>query len=156
MTELLIGILSLGGLVLFQMAMRRWSQHRLVNAWEQAQAELARGNHEGGAAHLQECIRIMPLWLPPRFLLGSLFARMGRLAEAEEQFKMAQALQPREAEGLLELAIFYLTAADRVQEGVTLLREAMACDASAAQRIQSDPRLRDFRDSPEFALLEQP
>ena len=156
MTELLIGILTLGGLVAFQMAMRHRSQRSMAEAWEQAQAELARGNHEAGAAHLEACIRIMPLWLPPRFLLGTLFAKLGRLAEAEDQFKMAQALQPREAEGLLELGIFYLTAANRVEEGVAALREAIACDGAAAQRIQSDPRLRAFRDSSDYALLEQP
>jgi Flp pilus assembly protein TadD len=97
----------------------------------------------------------MPLWLPPRFLLGALFTKLGRLKEAEEQLKFAQALQPREAEGLLELGIFYITAASRIEEGVALLREAIACDAAAAHRIQSDPRLRAFRDSSDVALLEQ-
>ncbi len=156
MTELLFGICSLGGLVVFQMAMRQRSQRRMVDAWEQAQAELARGNHEAGVAHLEECIRIMPLWLPPRFVLGALLARLGRLSEAENQFKMAQALQPREAEGMIELGIFYITAAGRAEEGIALLREAVASDPGAAQRIQSDPRLRDFRESPDFALLELP
>lgn len=156
MTELLIGICSLGGLVVFQMAMRQRSQRRMVDAWEKAQAELARGNHEASAAHLEECIRIMPLWLPPRFALGALLARLGRLGEAESQFKMAQALQPREAEGMIELGIFYITAARSIKEGVALLRDAVAADPDAAQRIQSDPRLRDFRESPDFALLELP
>lgn len=155
MTELMIGILTLGGLVVFQMAMRHRSQRRMADAWEKAQAEIARGNHEVGVAHLEACIQIMPLWLPPRFLLGTLFTKLGRLKEAEEQLKFAQALQPREAEGLLELGIFYITAASRIEEGVALLREAIACDGAAAQRIQSDPRLRTFRDSSDFALLEQ-
>jgi Flp pilus assembly protein TadD len=155
MTELLIGIFTLGGLVALQMGMRHRSQRRMAEAWEQAQAELARGNHEAGVAHLEACIHIMPLWLPPRFLLGALFTKLGRLKEAEEQLKFAQALQPREAEGLLELGIFYITAASRIEEGVALLREAIACDAAAAHRIQSDPRLRAFRDSSDVALLEQ-
>lgn len=156
LSELLLGILSLGGLVAFQRAMHRRGERKLAAAWERAQAEITCGNYESGAAQLAECIRIMPLWLPPRFLLGSLLVRLGRLDEAEEQLKMAQALQPREAEGMLELGIFYLTATDRHAEGVALLRDAIARDGDALQRIQRDPRLGAFRESADFSLLVRP
>lgn len=105
--------------------------------------------------HLADCVRLMPLWLPPRFLFGSLLARHGRLGEAEEQFKMAQALQPRDATGFLELGIFYLTATDRVDEGVAQLREAVAHDASARRKIETDPRLEAFRKTAAYATLDR-
>lgn len=153
MMELVIGIVSLGALVAFQSAMRRRGQRRFAGAWEEAQAEIARGNHEAAAHQIAECIRLMPLWLPPRFLLGNLLARQGKLDAAEAQFKMAQALQPREAAGFVELGIFYITAANRIDEGVSQLQEALAHDAAAMRQIETDPRLQAFRETSAFAGL---
>jgi len=155
MMDILIGIVCLVALIALKSAMGHRAQRRFTIAWEEAQVEIARGNHESAMVHVADCVRLMPLWLPPRFLLGSLLARHGKLAEAEEQYKMARALQPREAVGYVELGIFYITMANRVDDGITQLREALAHDASALQKIESDPRLREFRDSPAYGTLEQ-
>lgn len=153
--DMVLGIICLGAIVALKFALGHRAQRRVTIAWEQTQAALAEGNHESAMAHLADCVRLMPLWLPPRFLFGSLLARHGRISEAEEQFKMAQALQPREAIGFLELGIFYLTATDRVDEGIAQLREAVAHDASARHKIDSDPRLAAFRETSAYASLER-
>ena len=153
--EILLGIICLSAIIAVKSALGHRAQRRFTIAWDEAQVALARGDHESAMAHVAQCVRLMPLWLPPRFLFGSLLARHGRINEAEEQFKMAQALQPREANGFLELGIFYLTATDRFDDGIAQLRDALAHDASVLRKIETDPRLEAFRQTTAYASLER-
>lgn len=155
MMDIIAGIVCLIAIVLLKLALSHRAQRRVMIAWEQTQASLAQGNHELAMTHVADCVRLAPLWLPARFLFGSLLARHGRLDEAEEQFKMAQALQPRDATGFLELGIFYLTATERLDEGLAQLRAALAHDSSARHTIETDPRLERFRNTPAFENLER-
>ena len=155
MIDILIGIVTLGSLVALQAGLRHRTQRRLVQAWERAQDELAQ-NHLGAAEiQLTACIRLVPLWVPARFLLGAVLVKQGKLEPAEEQFKMAQALQPRNATGFVELGIFYVTAANRIDDGILQFREALHLDPESMRMLQSDPRLASFRNSEAFATLER-
>jgi Flp pilus assembly protein TadD len=155
MAEILIGIVTLGALVALQAGLRHRSHVKLTKAWEIAQVELARKNYDAAELQLAECIRLMPLWLPARHLLGAVLAQQGKFDRAEEQFKMAQALQPREASGFVELGIFYVTMTDRIDEGIAQFREALRLDPNALRSLQSDPRLTSFRESDAFVALER-
>lgn len=156
MTNLVTGILLLLGLVALQAGLRYWTALRTRAAWEGAQADLARGDFTSAEAGIARCVKLMPLWLQPRFLLGAVLAKQGKLEAAEEQFKMACALQPRDPKGHIELGVFYLTAAMREDEGLAALNEALRHDPGAYQSIAADPRLLDFQRSDAFERLVVP
>jgi tetratricopeptide (TPR) repeat protein len=155
MTEILIGIITLGSLVALQAGLRHRTQRKLAKAWKRAQVELARNNYGEAELQLAECIRLVPLWVPARFLLGAVLVNQGKLEPAEDQLKMAQALQPRDATGFVELGIFYVTAANRIDEGIANFREALRLEPETLRTLQSDPRLASFRKSEAFLALER-
>lgn len=153
MSSLFVGILMLLGLVGIQLGFRYLSVYRTKKAWAQAQADLERGDLASAERGIARCVKLMPLWLHPRFLLGAILARQGKLKEAEEQLKLAQALQPREPEGFIELGIFYVTEADRVPEGIEAFRDALACGDGVWETIENEPRLVSFRATEAYATL---
>ena len=155
MIEILVGVVTLGSLVALQAGLRHRTQGKLVRAWERAQKDLAQDDLGAAETQLAECARLVPLWLPARYLLGAVLAKQGKLDRAEEQFKMAQALQPREASGFIELGIFYVTMANRTDDGLAQFREALRLDPAARPQHEGDPRLASFRESAAFAALEQ-
>ena len=154
MSSVLGGIALLIALIGLQVGMRYWTTVRTRRAWEEAQAAMARHDFESAATSLDKTIKLMPLWTHARMIYGVVLSELGRLPEAEEQLKMAADLQPKEADGHIELGIFYVTTANRPEEGITALRVALACDEKARYRIETEPRLRDFRDGPHYAQLE--
>jgi len=155
MAEILIGIVTLGALVALQSALRHRTHHLLTKAWDRAQAELAQNNFVEAETQLAECTRLVPLWLPARYLLGTVLAKQGKLDAAEDQFKMAQALQPRDASGFVELGIFYVAMANRTDDGIAQFHEALQLDPAVLRQLQTDPRLASFRESAAFESLEQ-
>ncbi len=154
MQEVFFGLLLLIGLVALQTGTRYWTVHRTRKAWTDAQAHLSRGDFDEAEPALARCVKLMPLWIQPRMVYGAVLSRQGKLTEAEEHLKMAAQLQPREADGHIELGIFYVTAADRIDDGVAAFREALACDDKARYRIDTEPRLREFRDSEAYSQLD--
>jgi len=154
MKEIIAGIVLLLALVGLQAATRFWTVHRTRTAWEEAQAQLARGNFGDAEVALARCVKLMPLWLQPRMLYGAVLARQGKLDLAEEQLKFAAELQPREADGHIELGIFYVTAAQRIEDGIAAFRNALNCGEGVRHRIETEPRLRDFRTTEAYAQLE--
>lgn len=154
MQEIIGGIALLLGLVALQAGLRYWTVHRTRSAWTAAQEHMGRGDMKEAEVALARCVKLMPLWIQPRLLYGAVLARLGKLDEAEEHLKMAAQLQPRDADGHIELGIFYVTAAQRIDEGVQAFRDALACDEKARFRIETEPRLRDFRDSDAYRRLE--
>ena len=113
-----------------------------------------RGDLEEAAKRFEQCVKWMPLWLQPRFLLGAVLVKQGKLDAAEEQLKMAVALEPRQPDGHIELGIFYVTVADRAEDGLAAFKEAISHDEKARTRLETDPRLRAFRDSDAYAQLD--
>lgn len=153
MSNLFIGVLILFGLVGLQAGSRYWTVSRTKKAWEAAQEALRRDDLETAEREIGDCIKRMPLWLQPRFLLGALLAEQGKLEAAEEHLQMALALQPRDAEGHIELGIFYVTAAGRPDDGLAAFEQALAHDEKAWRRLETDPRLASFRETEAYASL---
>ncbi len=154
MAEVIMGIVVLLGLIGLQTGLRYWNVRRTRTAWQGVQDHLSRGDLGAAAAGIETCIGLMPLWLQPRFLLGAVLAKQGKLDEAEEQFKMAIALEPRQPDGHIELGVFYVTAADRIDAGIAAFQEALSHDEKARGRLETDPRLQDFRHSEAYARLD--
>jgi len=153
MSSIAVGVVMLLLLVGIQAGMRYLTVLRTKKAWEAAQEALRDGNFAAAELALARCVKLMPLWMQPRFLLGAVLAKLGKLTEAEDALKMAMALQPREPNGHIELGIFYVTAADRIDDGVAAFRAALQHDAAAWKRLESEPRLEDFRRTDAFTAL---
>lgn len=141
------------GLVGLQAGMRYFTVLRTKKAWESAQEALRGGEFAAAELALDRCVKLMPLWLHPRFLLGAVLAKQGKLEAAEDTLKMAMALQPRDPDGHIELGIFYVTAANRIDDGVAAFRAALEHDAAVWARLESEPRLEAFRQSDAFTAL---
>lgn len=154
MQEVIVGIALLVGLVALQTGMRYWTLHRTRVAWSEAQDHMTRGDFEEAEMALAKCVKLMPLWIQPRMLYGSVLSRLNKLEQAEEHLKLAAELQPKEADGYIELAIFYITVAERTEDGIEALRHALEKDPQARHRIDTEPRLRDFRDTDGYAQLD--
>lgn len=154
MQEIIFGVLLLFGLVGIQAGMRYWTVHRTRRSWHLAQEHMSRGDFGEAEQALARCIKLMPLWTQARMLYGAVLAQQGKLDDAEENLRMAAELEPKQADGHIELGIFYVTAAGRIDEGLAAFRQALACDERARYRIDTEPRLRDFRESDAYAQLE--
>jgi Flp pilus assembly protein TadD len=154
MQEIIAGVALLLCLIGLQTGLRYWNVRRTRQAWNDAQAHMTRGDLDEAEEALARCVKLMPLWLQPRLLYGAVLAQQGKLESAEEHLKMVAELQPKEADGHIELGIFYVTAAQRMEDGVTAFRTALACGEEARRRIDAEPRLRDFRESDAYAQLE--
>ena len=154
MQEIIFGIALLAGLVALQAGMRYWTLHRTRVAWSAAQEHMTRGDFEEAEVALAKCVKLMPLWIQPRVLYGSVLSRLNKLESAEEQLKLAAQLQPKDAGGYIELAIFYITVADKMEDGIAALNQALKYDPQARYRIDTEPRLRDFREQDAYAQLE--
>ncbi len=157
-SEILLGICMLLGIVGIQLAFRKFRMRRMKRHWERAAAACESGDFAGAGPALEKCVSLMPLWVPARALLGVVQARLGKLDKAEEHLKMVSELQPRHAEGHIELAVFYVNfQPGRSGDALAALARAVACDPEARKRIELDERLNGLRGADGFrALLAAP
>lgn len=154
MNSIFGALVLLGGLVALRSGSQYFNALRTKKAWAGVQADLERGDFASAEKQITRCIKLMPLWLHPRFLLGAVLAKQGKLDAAEEALKMALALEPRQPAGHIELGIFYVTAADRLDDGVDAFIEALEHDPKAWRVLETDPRLEAFRQTEAFAELQ--
>lgn len=154
MTNLLVGLLILAGLVGLQLGMRHFTQVRLQRAWNHSQEAIQAGDLDIAASHLEKCVRLAPLWLPGRRQLANVQTRRGRFEAAEAQLKMSADLQPKQAPGHLELGLFYaLHMPDRTDEALTAIERGIACDPQFRSAIATNPAVQRLRDHPRFQAL---
>jgi tetratricopeptide (TPR) repeat protein len=88
---------------------------------------LARLNVSGGVNMLEQAVRIEPQRPEAHNMLGAGFARMGRIAEAMEEFQIALKARPDFANARLNLANA-LVRAHKFEEAITDYRQVLAED----------------------------
>lgn len=141
-----------------QYGMRFQRQYRATRLWKKSTEAIQSGNLAVAEPALRKCVDLLPLTLPVRITLASVLLRLGRLDEAEREFKAVTALQPREAEGHLHLGFFYVAQLPgREAEATAAFGEALRYAPALRQQFQTDPRLEGLRRHPGFkALLAEP
>lgn len=140
---LVYGLLVLFGIVGVQMLMRFARRRRLLRSWKLAEAGLQEGEEGISRAEtaLRRCLKLEPLWTPARMLLADVLARQGRLEDAEAEFQLSAQLHPREAEGHIRLALFYVVHhPERKEEALSALRVALECAPEGGNAFLADPR----------------
>jgi Flp pilus assembly protein TadD len=99
-------------------------------------------------------VKIVPLAVPVRTMLGGVLARNRKLKEAEEHMQMAAELQPRNAEGQLMLGVFYASVFDdRREDAFAALERAVDLDPNIRGRVAQQEGLDAIRDEPRFKEL---
>lgn len=99
--------------------------------WHTAgEAERAAGRWEAAAAAYQRAVELQPGWLRPRGALGTAMQRLGRIEEAEVQFRLVLRADTRDAHVLDGLGRL-LFETDRLPEAVTLFTRLAATSPEA-------------------------
>ncbi len=157
MDSFVIGILILFALIGYQWGMRRWKIHRLHEDWKAANAALQRNDLGEAEAAVSRCVKLEPLFVPARQLHGHIAALQGKFEAAEDAYKMAAALQPREGMGYFQLGLYYAQfRPEQVEAAVEALRQAVQHDPKIRALIEQHcAKFKSLQDVPAFqALLE--
>ncbi|HNR30241.1 MAG TPA: hypothetical protein PKI11_05090 [Candidatus Hydrogenedentes bacterium] len=145
-TNIIVGLALLVGLVAYQIISRQVQFRRLKHAWEEGHEALRTERFEAAESAFRRCVRVMPTWPNGRAMLAVALTRRGKVDEAEEQWKMAAALEPKRAEGHLALALFYAGCVPpKAPEAAAAIAKALECDPQLREQLQNDPRLADLR-----------
>jgi predicted Zn-dependent protease len=152
--EILIGVAILVGLVGLKMGGQYWSVWRLKQWWATGNQALEAKDLKTAERAFARCVKVMPTWPTGRTMLGVVLAAQGKIDRAEEQFKFASDLEPKNPEGYLGLLLFYaLHRPDHPGNAVKALEKAIALDPATPARLRNDPRLEQLRANPEIARL---
>lgn len=154
MNRIMIGLGLLALLLAYHWGRGRMRMTRMKKSWESALLALKDNNLEAAEGHFTRCVRLMPMWTPARFMLGGVLAKRGRFVEAEAQLKMGADLEPRSADGHVQLGMFYLVCQpERADDAIASLEQAVACDPALRERFAKEPQLAPLRTHPRFQRL---
>jgi tetratricopeptide (TPR) repeat protein len=154
MREMIFGASLLMLLLGFQWGMGRWKQHRLKIWWGRADAACRDNDFDTAEIALQKCVTLLPLWVPARILLGSVYSKRGDFNAAEEQLKMASELQPRKPEGHMSLGLFYAdNLPDYADAALEALAKAVTCAPELRESLIGDPRVSGLKEHPRYHEL---
>ena len=90
------------------------------------------GDLQGAARHFAIVAGKMPGWADARYSLGSVYARIDRVAEATTELRAALALEPRHFRANLLLGRI-LTLQNQADAAIPLLRTAVEVDPKSAE-----------------------
>ena len=151
MDRLWLGLLVVGGLVMVRVLSHTLHDLRLKRHWKQSQEALQADDLPRAEAALKKCVALMPLWTPPRVLLGVVRARQGDLPGGEAHLKLAAEFHPRQPEGYLQLGLYYATfCPEREDDAINALRKAIEYAPELRERLAHEPRLARLRHHPRF------
>jgi len=148
-------VLVLVGLVGYQRLMHHLKYTKLRRLWEEGGEALRAGRLEDAERALQQAVATEGLWIPARQLLAQVYALQGKLDLAEEEFKLAQAFQPKEPMGHFALALFYAQhRPERAEAALESLERAMQLDpATGALLRQHQQHFRGLEGHPRYQSL---
>ncbi len=154
MNQYIVGILVVCGVVSFQVVRRYVRQKRIKQWWMAAEEAVRVEDVDTAEKMVRKCVRAMPLWTPGRVTLAAVLVKRGDLAGAEQEFKLAAELEPRRAEGHLQLGLFYAVhRPDAVSAAVTSFERALECDERVRELLLKDTRLDALRKTDSFKAL---
>ncbi len=151
-----VGITLLLAIVLGQWAWGQWQAMRFHKAWAKAQGALAVNDLAAAEEAVRACTAIAPVSGQLRRVYGSILARSGKLAEAEEQLRFGADLEPRNAAGHLDLGYFLVACyPDRIEAAVDALSRALECSPELRATLADAPELHGLRQHERFRNLLQ-
>jgi Tfp pilus assembly protein PilF len=117
-----------------------------------------RGDWPNAERDLKKVVRMVPSAALARRVYGRVLAQVGDTDQAEEHMRFATQLEPRNADGLLDLAIFLTAYRPKMRdEALALLEQVVELDPKLGPALPSIPSLRPHFEEPRFqALAERP
>lgn len=133
----------------------KYSQgYRARNAWTQGMAAFEAGDITAATRHFQRCVKLVPVWTLPHRMLGRVLARQNLFTRAEEQFRFAAQLEPRNGEGYLDLGLFLATCPpERPDEALDMFEKALEFAPQLREILAGAPQLGPIRDHQRFKAL---
>mgnify|MGYP006290384465 CR=1 FL=1 len=116
----------------------RRKNRRVTQLLNEASAAMQKDDWETARQRLEVCVQQFPGAAIARRLHGRALAQLGKLDRAEDELKMAVALEPRIAEHQADLGLFCLRYKD-AESGVTHLRAALQLDPTLRDRLREVP-----------------
>jgi tetratricopeptide (TPR) repeat protein len=111
-----------------------------AGAFERASARAEAGDLESAARDLAVCVARAPESAPARFNYGGVLRRLGRHAEAVDQFAVANRLSPGDPDTLVELGLAYKELGSK-REAVAAFKAAIAAAPGRPESQQYLPEL---------------
>ena len=146
MSQFALGILLVLGIIAFQVLSSKVRGHRARRMLKLAEEALHEGDLSRAEKSLKRCLVLAPLWVQGRILRATVLARQGRNEEAEEEFKFAVELEPRQPEGHAQLALFYVSQGPEKKElAAEAFEKALACAPEIREKLMEDPRFAALR-----------
>lgn len=158
MNSIVIGILALVGLVAYQWAAQAVRRRRFLRWFTEGHAAAQKRDWAAAEQAFRRCARLMPTAATVHRVLGTVLAQCGKLKDAEDHLRLGASLEPRNAGGHMDLAMFlaYQTSG-RTSDAQAALKAAVACAPELPEKLRGDPRFQKLCTDERFrALLDPP
>ena len=131
-----------------------YQRRSLQAAWKRGMEACERQDFDAVRKSFRYIVKKQPGWALARRMLARGLAGLGQHAEAEEELRLAAQLEPRNADGHIDLAIF-LTALsrDRHDDALACIQTALDVAPDMRAAIATLPQLRVLHAHPRFRTL---
>jgi len=147
-------IIPAGILLIWRFAAMATKGRRAVRWWNRGIQAIEQADYDSAEQALRRCVRLSPISAPARRLYARALMSHGKIREAEHEVRMATQLEPRNADGFLDLGFFLSACApERNEEAVEALEKAVALAPNLRGVIAQDERLRPLHELPRFQAL---
>jgi len=143
-----VGIAILVSIIAAKMGAGYYQRVRLTRAWETGMQAFQAGDLESAQTAFGRCVKLAPIWVLGRRMLGRTLASLEKHDDAEEQFTFAMKLEPGNGESYIDYAA-YLAARgpDRMTEAIDMLAKGLELAPDYADEIRRAPALRALRNN---------
>ncbi len=150
-----IALWGIGAVLVVRYFLRMRGQGSRIQAlWAQATRAYEGGDYHTAITGFDAAVRMSPTFAPARRMRGRTYMQLGEYAHAEEDFRMAAALEPRNAEGYIDLGFFLATCPPpREDEAIDAFESAVAYAPRMRNDLAQAPQLAHLRNHPRFAAL---
>ena len=127
---------------------------RAERCWNRAVQAYENGDMASAARLFEKCVRLVPVWVLPRRMLGRALASQGKLDQAEEHFRFAVQLEPRAADNYVDWGSFLaICRPQRTDEALDAFAKAVELDPEMRTKLARLDHLAPLRTQPRFAAL---
>jgi len=131
-----------------------YQRRRVRGAWRRGMEAYARQDFAEVRQAFRYVVKKYPGWAMARRMLAKGLAALGDHAQAEQELRLAAQLEPRNADGHIDLAIFLASLArDRHEEAVACIETALAVAPDMRAAVAASPQLRPLHTLPKFRAI---
>lgn len=131
-----------------------WRRERVVRAWARGVQACERGEMAVAETAFRLCVDQHPEWASARRMLARALVAREEYEGAEEQLRFAVRLEPKNVEGLIDLAIFLTNCPQALhEEAIDCVEKAIRIDPASRRKAARLEQLARLREHPRFQRL---